>query len=237
MNGKKKKKIEENENVDRWMVSYADFVTLLFCFFTAMYAISNVDNNKLGKFVKSMKEAFNASTSNTKAFSIIDDIPLMPPLDMATEARMKDKMASLISQANGGIEIKRDERGVVISMMDKFLFESGSAQLKESSRGVVDAAAAVLKKFPNMIRIEGHTDNLQIRNREFRSNWQLSSMRAINIAEYFINVQGISPERISATGYAEYKPIAPNDTPEGRAKNRRVDIVILSEKEGQKEPR
>ena len=184
-----------------------------------------------------MREAFNASPSNTRAFSVIEDIPLMPPLDMATEARVKDEMASLISQANGGIEIKRDERGVVISMMDKFLFESGSAQLKESSRSVVDAAASALKKFPNMIRIEGHTDNVQISNREFRSNWQLSSMRAINVAEYFINVRGISPERISATGYAEYKPIAPNDTPEGRARNRRVDIVILSEKEGQKEPR
>lgn len=234
---RRRKTEEERDNIERWMVSYADFVTLLFCFFTAMYAISNVDNNKLGKFVKSMREAFNASPSNTRAFSVIEDIPLMPPLDMATEARVKDEMASLISQANGGIEIKRDERGVVISMMDKFLFESGSAQLKESSRSVVDAAASALKKFPNMIRIEGHTDNVQISNREFRSNWQLSSMRAINVAEYFINVRGISPERISATGYAEYKPIAPNDTPEGRARNRRVDIVILSEKEGQKEPR
>jgi chemotaxis protein MotB len=234
---KRRKAEEEHDNVERWMVSYADFVTLLFCFFTAMYAISNVDNNKLGKFVRSMREAFNASPLNTKAFSVIEDIPLMPPLDMATEARVKDEMASLISQSKGGIEIKRDERGVIISMMDKFLFESGSAQLKESSRTVVDAAASALKKFPNMIRIEGHTDNVHISNKEFRSNWQLSSMRAINVAEYFIKVQGISPERISATGYAEYKPIAPNDTPEGRAKNRRVDIVILSEKEGQKEPR
>jgi len=233
----RRKADEEHENVERWMVSYADFVTLLFCFFTAMYAISNVDNNKLGKFVRSMREAFNASPSNTKAFSVIEDIPLIRPLDMATEARVKDEMAGLISESKGGIEIKRDERGVIISMMDKFLFESGSAQLKESSRAVVDAAASALKKFPNMIRIEGHTDNVQISNREFRSNWQLSSIRAINVAEYFINVKGISPERISATGYAEYKPIAPNDTPEGRAKNRRVDIVILSEKEGQKEPR
>jgi len=233
----RRKADEEHENVERWMVSYADFVTLLFCFFTAMYAISNVDNNKLGKFVRSMREAFNASPSNTKAFSVIEDIPLIPPLDLATEARVKDEMASLISGSKGGIEIKRDGRGVIISMMDKFLFESGSAQLKESSRAVVDAAASALKKFPNMIRIEGHTDNVQISNREFRSNWQLSSIRAINVAEYFINVKGISPERISATGYAEYKPIAPNDTPEGRAKNRRVDIVILSEKEGQKEPR
>jgi chemotaxis protein MotB len=234
---RRKRTEEEHENVERWMVSYADFVTLLFCFFTAMYAISNVDNDKLGKFVRSMRDAFNASPSSTKAFSVIEDIPLLPPLDMETEAKVKEEMASLVSEAKGGIEIKRDERGVTISMMDKFLFESGSAQLKESSRVVVDAAAAAMKNFPNMIRIEGHTDNVHISNMDFRSNWQLSSMRAINVAEYFIRVHGISPERVSATGYAEYKPIAPNDTPEGRSRNRRVDIVILSEKEGKKEPR
>ena len=150
---------------------------------------------------------------------------------------MKDEMDKLVSEAKGGIAIKRDERGVTISIMDKFLFEPGSAQLRESSKAVVDTAASALKNFPNMIRIEGHTDNVHISNRDFRSNWELSSMRAINVAEYFINVHGISPERISATGYAEYKPIAPNDSPDGRSKNRRVDIVILSQKEGQKEPR
>jgi len=234
---RRRKTEEEHENVERWMVSYADFVTLLFCFFTAMYAISNVDNDKLGKFVRSMRDAFNASPSSTKAFSVIEDIPILIPLDLETEAKVKDEMDKLVSEAKNGIEIKRDERGVTISIMDKFLFEPGSAQLRESSKAVVDTAASALKNFPNMVRIEGHTDNVKISNRDFRSNWELSSTRAINVAEYFINVHGISPERISATGYAEYKPIAPNDSPDGRSKNRRVDVVILSEKEGQKEPR
>jgi chemotaxis protein MotB len=234
---KRRKTEEEHENVERWMVSYADFVTLLFCFFTAMYAISNVDTDKLGKFVRSMRDAFNASPSNGKAFSVIEDIPILLPADTEIETTVKEAMDTLESEAKGGVEIKRDERGVIISVADKFLFESGSAQLRESSRAVVDAAASALKHFPNMIRIEGHTDNIQISNREFHSNWELSSARAINVAKYFIKAHRISPERISATGYAEYKPIASNNTPEGRAKNRRVDIVILSDKEGQKEPR
>lgn len=219
------------------MVSYADFVTLLFCFFTAMYAISNVDTDKLGKFVRSMRNAFNASPSNVKAFSVIEDIPIMLPADAEVESVVKEAMNTLTSESKGGIEIKRDERGVIISVMDKFLFESGSAQLRENSRVVVDAAASALKNSPNMIRIEGHTDNIKISNRDYRSNWELSSMRAINVAKYFIKAHGINPERISAIGYAEYKPIASNNTPDGRSKNRRVDIVILSEKEGKKEPK
>ena len=237
MTARRKKREEEHENVERWMVSYADFVTLLFCFFTAMYAISNVDTDKLGKFVRSMRDAFNASPSNGKAFSVIADIPILLPADAEVEATVKDAMDTLASEAKGGVEIKRDERGVIISVADKFLFESGSAQLRENSRAVVDAAASAINHLPNVIRIEGHTDNIQISNRDFHSNWELSSARAINVAKYFIKAHGIRPERISAIGYAEYKPIASNNTPDGRSKNRRVDIVILSEKEGQKEPK
>jgi chemotaxis protein MotB len=233
----RRKKEEEHENVERWMVSYADFVTLLFCFFTAMYAISNVDTDKLGKFVRSMRDAFNASPSNGKVFSVIEDVPIILPVDSEVESTVKEAMDSLASELKGGIEVKRDKRGVVISVKDKFLFESGSAQLREDARSVVDAAATSLKPFPNMIRIEGHTDNIQINTREFRSNWELSSTRAINVAKYFIKAHGIHPERISAIGYAEYKPLASNNTPEGRGKNRRVDIVILNAEEGNKEPK
>ncbi|MBI5409979.1 MAG: OmpA family protein [Nitrospirae bacterium] len=232
----KKKKPEEHENVERWMVSYADFVTLLFCFFTAMYAISNIDTSKLGKFVKSMRSAFNASETNVNTFNVIEGIQIIAPPDAEVEAVVKNSLESVISGSKGGIEIRSDRRGIVISVMDKFLFETGAAKLRETARPIVDSVASALKRLPNVVRIEGHTDNVPINNNEFSSNWELSAKRAINVSKYFVNAHGIQPERISAIGYAEYKSVASNNTPEGRAKNRRVDIVILNDVEAAKEP-
>ncbi len=235
--GNRKKREEEHENVDRWMVSYADFVTLLFCFFTAMYAISNVDTGKLGKFVKSMRTAFNASSVNSQAISVIEGVQPLIPADAEVESHMKEALGTFMVQSNGGIEVKRDKRGVVISVMDKFLFEAGYAKLREEARPLVDAIAAAVKNYPNVIRIEGHTDNIPINTSEFPSNWELSSQRAINVAKYFIKRHTMQPDMISTVGYAEYKPVASNNTPSGRAKNRRVDIVILNEVEGDREPK
>ena len=233
----KRKKEEQHENVERWMVSYADFVTLLFCFFTAMYAISNVDTNKLGKFVKSMRTAFHSQEPAGNVITVIEGIHPVVTAGADIESDVRDVLGMMISDSKGGIDVRRDHRGVVISVMDKFLFESGSAQLRERARPVVDAAAEALKHFPNMVRIEGHTDNIPISNDEFLSNWELSSARAINVAKYFVRSHGIRPERISATGYAEYRPLTSNNTVEGRSRNRRVDIVILSESEERKEPK
>jgi len=228
---------EEHENIERWMVSYADFVTLLFCFFTAMYAISNIDTNKLGKFVDSMRSAFNVEGARGNAISVIEGVQIFIPADVDVESNVKDILGTLVTDSKGAIDIKRDERGVVIRVADKYFFESGSAGLKENSREVLDKIAATLLKNPNMIRIEGHTDNIPIQNETFPSNWELSASRAINVVKYFIDNHNIKPERISAIGYAENKPLASNDTPDGRAKNRRVDIVLLSESESKKEPR
>lgn len=218
------------------MVSYADFVTLLFCFFTAMYAISNVDTNKLGKFVESMRTAFNISGSRGNAFSVIEGVQVFMPTDVELESSIKEMLGTLISKSKGGIDVRRDQRGVIISVVDKFFFESGSADLKKSSKEVLDKIAEVLKQSTNMIRIEGHTDNVPINNDRFPSNWELSAARAINVAKYFIRTHNIQPERLTTIGYSEYRPVASNDTPEGRAKNRRVDIVLLNAAESGKEP-
>lgn len=219
------------------MVSYADFVTLLFCFFTAMYAISNVDTSKLGKFVDSMRSAFNVEEKRGNAISVIEGVQIFIPADVDVESNVKDILGILVTDSKGAIDVKRDERGVVITVADKYFFESGLADLKENSRDVLDKIASALLKHPNMIRIEGHTDNIPIKNLTFPSNWELSASRAINVVKYFIDNHNIKPERISAIGYAENKPVATNDAPEGRAKNRRVDIVLLSDSESKKEPR
>lgn len=234
---RKRRKTEyENDNVERWMVSYADFVTLLFCFFTAMYAISNVDTSKLGKFVDSMRSAFHVSEPNGNAFSLIDGVQVVVLANAEMEASIRDLLGSLVDEPESGVFVRRENRGIVISVRDKLFFESGSADLKDSSREVLEKVNNVISKFPNTLRIEGHTDNIPISNGEFPSNWELSAGRAINVAKYFINTHNIQPGRITTTGYAEFKPLVSNDTPEGRAKNRRVDIVLLNEEENRKEP-
>ena len=230
-----RKNVESEENVDRWMVSYADFVTLLFCFFTAMYAISNVDTNKLEQFVSSMKSAFNEGEKG-KEFSVISDVQIIPPTDLETEADVREILDTIIKESDGSIDVKRDNRGVVISIADKMFYKSGSSTLKDEAKSVLDQIAQTLLEFPNMVRVEGHTDNIPITTKKFPSNWELSAFRSINVAKYFVNKHGIDPGRITTTGYAEYKPVASNESPDGRAKNRRVDIVLLSESERRKEP-
>lgn len=226
---------DHDDNVDRWMVSYADFVTLLFCFFTAMYAISSVDTNKLGKFVESMRTAFNTSNeSGGKGVSLIEGVQVFIPADVQVESDVKEVLGKLLSE--NGINVTRDKRGVVISVKDKSFFGSGSVVFKDDAEAVLDKIASALKKFPNMIRIEGHTDNVPINNEKFPSNWELSATRAIKVAKYLIKIHNIQPGKISTAGYAEYRPVASNDTPEGRTRNRRVDIVIMSEAESKKEP-
>ncbi len=226
---------DHDDNVDRWMVSYADFVTLLFCFFTAMYAISSVDTNKLGKFVESMRTAFNTSNrASGNGISVIEGVQVFIPTDVQVESDVKEIFGKLLSENE--IKITRDKRGVVISVKDKSVFESGSAILRDDAEAILDKTASALKKFPNMIRIEGHTDNVPINNEKFPSNWELSATRAIEVAKYLIKTHNIPPGKISTAGYAEYRPVASNDTPEGRTRNRRVDIIIMSEAESRKEP-
>ncbi len=233
---RRRRKVEEEENVDRWMVPYADFVTLLFCFFTAMYPMSNVDTDKLGKFVDSMRTAFHITGSRGNSFSVIEGVQVFIPTNVELESDIREVMGVLISKSNGGIDVRREGRGVIISVVDKFFFGTGSADLKESSKAVLDKIFLALSKYKNMIRIEGHTDNIPISTDKYPSNWELSASRAINVAKYFVEKHGIQPGRISTSGYSSYRPVASNDTPEGRSKNRRVDIVIMNESESQKEP-
>ncbi len=142
---------------------------------------------------------------------------------------LRGSLQEVIVQYNYGKNVKllENERGITIRILDNILFTSGDAKLNPKAESVLHKLALVLKKVPNDIRIEGHTDNVPIKNNIFPSNWQLSVARATNTAYYLMKNEGLSPEKVSIVGYAEYKPIATNDTPEGRALNRRVDIVIL----------
>ena len=250
---RRKKKHEEHVNHERWLVSYADFITLLFAFFVTLYAISQVDAAKLGKLVDSMQSAFDTkvfepgspklSLSDGQAKGVEQQKliePISPPVApsrtlMAIQAVLHDKLvrAHFVDR----VGMVQERRGLVISLTEAGFFDPGHAQLMESSHVALDAIADSLLSMPNHLRIEGHTDTTPIHTAQFPSNWELSMARAIYILSYFRSHFEFDPAKVSSAGYGEYRPIAPNDTPEGRAKNRRVDIVILSEAERQEGPK
>lgn len=210
---KKKNNSEDQENLHRWLISYSDFLTLLFTFFVALYALSTLDILKAEKFTASLR----------KVFKVIDEPISFEEDKMRVIVEDFRKLFSDISDIN----IKTDIRGVVITLPDKLLFDSGSAQLKPQAKELLLQIAERLKEIPGKISIEGHTDNMPLVSTSiYKSNWELSAARASSVLHFLIS-QGLSPDRFLIAGYGEYRPIADNETGEGRAKNRRVEIVIL----------
>ncbi|HUI75238.1 MAG TPA: OmpA family protein [Candidatus Acidoferrum sp.] len=245
---------------ERWLVSYADLITLLFAFFVVLYASSQVDKRKVGKLALAIQVAFQQlgvfDTSNTQIplsdseaipFSKIQAVensertadlerfvqPMKGVLTPITNAPMKDIQAELEKALAPEIqrhvvEIKPTREGLVVSLREIGFFESASAVMRPSSRGAVDRLAAILSSRTESLRIEGHTDNVPIHNSRYESNWELSTARASELIKLFVERYHFDPARLSAAGYGEYHPVASNDTPEGRARNRRVDIVVLN---------
>ncbi|MBI5575352.1 MAG: OmpA family protein [Deltaproteobacteria bacterium] len=215
---------EDRDNVDRWVVSYADFITLLFAFFTVMYGISRVDSAKLREFAGSARAAFGpASSAGGKP--VIEGIVPVP-----REAIEMQKEAARIVEAagmQGSLSVRREGRGIVLSMGENVLFDPGRSSVKTSSGAALSAVAAVLEKWRGDAAVEGHTDSLPVGGSVYASNWELSTARATNVLARLIEDHGIPAARLSAAGYAEFRPVVSNATPEGRARNRRVDVVLL----------
>lgn len=226
---KRRKTEEEYENPDRWVVSYADFITLLFVFFTAMYAISHVDLGKLERFAGSMQSAFKTSGAVSDK-AVIEGINPISYDDIQLEKEVRTVFENFDKTVIEGINISRSERGILISLGDSIMFDTGSAEIKDEAKKMLTAVLSVIKKIQNNIVIEGHTDNIPIKSAEYHSNWELSTARAMSVLMYLMQEDGIRPERFSASGYGEHRPIMSNATPEGRARNRRVDIIIVSKK-------
>lgn len=227
----KKKKHEEHENHERWLVSYADFITLLFAFFVVMYSTSSVQEGKYRAMSDSAVAAFNPSNYSAKK------IEIGPKLSSGSQSTVNLENITPIKEVLKDLEdskklnIFQDSRGIVIRITDTALFDSGNAVIKKESIEAVDNLAGVLASMKEKLQVEGHTDNVPISSVQFPSNWELSSARAASIVRRFIT-HGIEPERLTAIGYGEYRPIAGNDAEEDRGRNRRVDIVILNEKQG-----
>jgi chemotaxis protein MotB len=233
---------------DRWLVSYADFITLLFGLFVVLYAFERSDQKKqqevsasvdhafqsLGLFPGSGRRAAEAPAGSSE--KALMPINIVMGEDVLAPARVKEDLEGLrremqqalskeVATHTVSIEMGRD--GLVISLREAGFFASGSATPKAESIPTLRHLIATLGRSPYDLRIEGHTDNLPIHSAEFDSNWELSSARATRIARIFIDAKAMPADRLSAAGYAEFHPVDSNETPEGRAKNRRVDLVVV----------
>lgn len=231
----RKKKHEEHENHERWLVSYADFITLLFAFFTSMYAISSVNEGKFRIMSESLAIAFNPSMYTSTRVQegpkfvkeqrshVADEFkPMSANNYQKVQAALKDL------EVDKKLTLIADENKITIRISESMLFEPGTDRIMKEALPVIDEVAAVLSELPNSIRIEGHTDNVPVNTERFPTNWDLSSARAISLLKYLINEHRYEPRKLSALGFGEYRPIDTNDTPSGRFKNRRVDIMILN---------
>jgi chemotaxis protein MotB len=270
----RKKRTEEHENHERWLVSYADFITLLFAFFVVMYSISSVNEGKyrvlsdaiiaafrnparslepiqVGELLRSPVQSdkpidpekpviklFKVPFPDKPAKERIEDkqeprskapaAEVQPALDEASK-RLADTIESAMSELmdQGLIEVRRDKRWIEVEIKSSILFDSGNAELSAQSTPVLRQLAETLQPLRNIIHVEGFTDNVPINNFEYRSNWELSAARAASVVHLFTRL-GIDPQRMAAIGYGEFRPVDSNDTPAGRARNRRVVLVIMS---------
>lgn len=241
---RRKKHEEPHENSERWLLSYADFITLLMIFFVVLYAMSNLDNQKYQQLANGLNKAMGGGgatligkdkgTSIDKNTAPVDT-NVVNSDEQARLEQVKNIVDKYLSDSglSDSVGTSIEERGLVLSFKDTLFFDSGKADIKnEQIKKLVEIGKILNQPIINnsYIRVEGHTDNIPINTYEYKSNWDLSVIRAANVAQLLINQSGIKPERISATGYGEYRPKTDNSSEAARASNRRVDILIMNTK-------
>ncbi|HLG55905.1 MAG TPA: flagellar motor protein MotB [Vicinamibacterales bacterium] len=217
---------------DRWLLSYADFVTLLLAFFVTMYGISTVDANKIGPAASSLRVAFEGDGRQEGPLPVKDGgavVPQSPPAKPLDAVRSTLNVALEDALRANRIEMIQDPRGLVVSLPESGTFAPASTDVTDGARDLIARVASAVQPFGHAMRIEGHTDDVPIHTPAFRSNWELSTARASAVIAFLIETVAFDPARLSAAGYGEFHPRALNDSPDNRARNRRVDIVILEE--------
>lgn len=246
----KKKHAAVHENHERWLVSYADFITLLFAFFVVMFATAQKDKTKEKIVAESIREALQKGQLSSTIEGIINHRKIRPdgkgekadadapkkaaekpaPATKADLAKALAVLNQILAKelAQGNVAVKLDDRGLVVSMRELGFFASGDNAVDPESFPIIEKIAKVIEGVPNAVRLEGHTDSIPIHNSRFRSNWELSTARSIAMLEILRDRCEIPPERMSVAGFAENAPVDTNDTQEGRMHNRRVDLIVLS---------
>ncbi|MEK1941368.1 MAG: flagellar motor protein MotD [Pseudomonas sp.] len=231
---------EEHENHERWLVSYADFITLLFAFFVVMYSISSINEGKYKILSDSLVGAFNQPDRAIKPIPVGDERPLTTeperPLDQDTPAgedpsKALQEISDAVKAAFGDLiksdqlTVRGNELWIEIELNSSLLFPSGDAIPNDTAFTIIEKVAKILAPYENPIHVEGFTDNLPIKTAQFPTNWELSTARAASIVR-MMAMDGVNAGRLAAVGYGEFQPIADNATAEGRARNRRVVLVV-----------
>jgi chemotaxis protein MotB len=250
----RRRRLFSADHHDRWLVSYADFITLLFAFFVVMFASNHVDKGHTRALSESIRKAFKNGARHIKP----EELPKKeePPIrndEMAAKAKeardgaeasllelsssLQTLKSSLKSEVeNGAIHLSLEQRGLIISLEAAAFFPSGDNTIKESSYGAIGKVADVLKRLPNSLRLEGHTDSQPISSSRFHDNWELSAARSIAMLRILNEKFGVPPQRMAIVGYADTEAVDSNETEQGRGRNRRVDIVVVSRYGMQSEP-
>lgn len=229
---RRKAKAVEHEDTHRWMVSYADFITLLFAFFVVMYAISSVNVSKYQSLAHGMHDAFNEEGKQhapVSGKSAKHGLSASPGSKAAEEDAFKALEQELAALQDADYHVNRQEGWIELDIKAGALFDSGSAELRPGAVIKLMKLADIIKMLPYPIALEGYTDDVPIETPQYPSNWELSSARASALARC-LTAYGVQPSRISVTGFGEQYPLADNLTEEGRAKNRRVNMVIARDK-------
>jgi chemotaxis protein MotB len=256
----RKRKPEQHANHDRWLVSYADFITLLFAFFVVMFASAEADRGKAARVSESVRKALDDGQVASVLSGILggtgdnkgkgnammmgpggtqglfkESPPATPPNLAGSLDALRSALKTEIEK--GQLQITLEHRGLVVSLREASFFASGNDIVYPGAYSSIEKIARAIRQLPNPVRLEGHTDSVPIHNSRFRSNWELSAARGIATLELLTSRFGVPPGRMAVAGYAETVPLESNDTEEGRARNRRVDVVILSESGAEPEPK
>jgi chemotaxis protein MotB len=235
---RKRKKDDGHENLERWLLTYADLITLLLAFFIVMYSMSRIDAKRFGKMAEALNGVLKGGTTVFKHLTEEDirkghGLMKLGDLKMI-QNQIEDRFQNL--QRPEEVQTEITERGLVVHIMESALFREGSSTLEPRAMEIMDIIYGRIASLPNHVRIEGHTDDRPINTPSYPSNWELSTARATSVVRYFIENYGMAPDRVSALGYGEFRPVRPNNSIENRAQNRRVDIVILTMELSMKEP-
>jgi chemotaxis protein MotB len=244
---RKRKRQPDHVSHERWLVSYADFITLLFAFFVVMFAVSQVDSKKVGRFTQSFHDALEwqvvaqGARGPSGGTDVIQVIPSFTNASVAKSLRNFEGEKSAIRRGLvkrlgnvpmlAGLNILEVHGELVLRLPEKLMFDRGEAILRSEGGEALVAIAEELAERPVRMRVEGHTDSTPIHTPRFPSNWELSQSRAMAVVRFFLEDGKIAPPRLAAAGYGEHHPIASNDTFDGKAQNRRVDLIVVADLE------
>jgi chemotaxis protein MotB len=229
-----RKKAEETKvetaGMMRWLLTYADMITLMLALFIILFAMSTVSRVKFQEFAKDVSGGFDNQWSTNAPPNGGTDAKLKYTAPSSVPAIQKQLEAYVAhNHLEGRMQVHMDHRGLVITLLsDKSYYDTGSAELRDDTKKILDNVDVFLRKNDNLIRVEGNTDNVPIATASYPSNWELSTARAVNVVRYLVENDHLDPARISAAGYGQYHPRTDNSTPEARQANRRVDIVLLN---------